>query len=153
MLPDIDPGTTTLKELGLTFSQARVYLATAKLGKSKAKDLWRESGVGRQEIYRILDELLKMGLIEKEISTPTQFRAIPVSKGALLLFKQKQKEILDLKAKMMKLVAEDNILKIAESQTSDSQFLILPRKNIMEIRGENSYRNAKKTIEFVAPFR
>jgi sugar-specific transcriptional regulator TrmB len=150
-LLDNDASKETLMELGLTLSQARVYIATAKLGKVKAKDLCEGSGVGRQEIYRILDELLKMGLIEKEISAPTHFRAVPISKGALLLFNRKQEEILDLKIKMMNLASED--LKIWEKQPSESEFLILPRKYLMETRGESSYRNAKKTIEFFAPFK
>ena len=141
----------TLKQLGLTLSQAKVYAAAAKLGKAKAKDLWRESAVGRQELYRILNELSEMGLVDKTISTPTQFSSLPVSKGALMLLSHKQREISELEARIQRIEERNRITQILETQ--ESEFYILPRKQLMEMRAECSYKNAKETIEFFSPFR
>jgi sugar-specific transcriptional regulator TrmB len=107
--------------------------------------------VGRQELYRILDELAELGLVEKEISTPTQFSSLPLSKGALVLLSHKRREISELEAKIQRIEDKNRIIEFSESQ--ESEFYILPRKHLMEKRGECSYRNAKKNIEFFSPFR
>ena len=118
----------TLKELGLTFSQAKVYLAAAKLGRANANDIWKESGVGRQEVYRILSEILELGLIEKEISRPTQFKSVELSKGLKILLNTRRKEATILNAKVRKIIKlnENNSCDTLEKQ--ESQFVILPRK-------------------------
>lgn len=101
----------TLKELGLTLSQAKVYAVAAKLGKAKAKDLWQESGVGRQELYRILNELSELGLVEREISTPTQFISLPLSKGSLVLLSYKRKEVRELETKTKRVMEKTELAK------------------------------------------
>lgn len=142
----------TLKELGLTFSQAKVYLAAAKLGRANANDIWKESGVGRQEVYRILTEILELGLIEKEISRPTQFKPVELSKGLKILLNTKRKEATILNAKVRKIIKQNENNPCDTLKTQESQFIILPRKFLMENRGRYSYRNAKKTIDYLASF-
>lgn len=150
MLLDYNEDIKILEELGLTFSQAKVYFNAAKLGRAKAKDLWKESGVGRQELYRILDQLLEMGLIEKEICVPTQFRSLPLSRGVSLLYNRKRDEVFKLKTETQKIMRKTEKMEIIEAP--ESEFLILPRKYLMENRGKRSYNNAKKSIEFFCPF-
>jgi len=150
MLLDYDEDIKTLIQLGLTLSQARVYVSAARLGKAKAKDLSEESGVGRQELYRILSELFKIGLIEKEISNPTQFIALPLSKGALALFDRKRDEVIQLETKTRVLMCKNNEAQVVEE--SESQLCLLPRKYLMENKGGHSYANAKKCIRFFAAF-
>jgi sugar-specific transcriptional regulator TrmB len=150
-LLDYDDNVKTLEDLGLTLSQAKVYVNAAKLGKAKARDLWEKSGVGRQEIYRILDELLKMGLIEKQISSPSRFQAVPISTGALMLLNRKHEGILKLETEARKLIREKETKEGVEEQ--GSEFFILHRKYVMQNRGEDSYANAEKSVEFFAPFK
>ena len=152
VLLDYNGDLETLKDLGLTFSQARVYLAAAKLGRAKAVDIWKESGVGRQEVYRILSELLELGLIEKEITKPTQFRATSLTKGLKILLNARHKEISALDVKVRK-IKERNKSNINAIGTQEPQFVILPRKYLMENRGQYSYKKAKKNIDFLGSFR
>ena len=149
---DYDDNLETLKELGLTFSQAKVYLAAAKLGRANANDIWKESGVGRQEVYRILSEILELGLIEKEISRPTQFKSVELSKGLKILLNTRRKEATILNAKVRKIIKQNENNSCDTLKTQESQFVILPRKFLMENRGRYSYRNAKKTIDYLASF-
>ena len=44
----------TLVAIGLTSTEAKVYLTLESLGKANAKTIWKNSGVARQDIYRIL---------------------------------------------------------------------------------------------------
>jgi sugar-specific transcriptional regulator TrmB len=52
-----------LKELGLTDSETRVYLALLKLGPSLAGRISRETGIHRRNVYDITERLIKKGLI------------------------------------------------------------------------------------------
>lgn len=137
MLLEYDDDIKTLKELGLTLSQAKVYIAAAKLGKAKAKDLWEKSGVGRQELYRILNELFDAGLIQKDISTPTNFLAVPFSKGVLILLNRRRNEVFELERKSELIMLRNPASELKEAEPS--QFCILSRKHLMEDKGKSSY--------------
>lgn len=52
-----------LKEMGLTDSETRVYLALLKLGPSLAGRISRETGIHRRNVYDITERLIKKGLI------------------------------------------------------------------------------------------
>jgi sugar-specific transcriptional regulator TrmB len=59
-----DEEVQTLTCLGLTLCQARVYLALARSGMSTAKTISKVSKVTREDIYRIMPTLQKLGLVE-----------------------------------------------------------------------------------------
>ncbi|MDP3027627.1 MAG: helix-turn-helix domain-containing protein [Nanoarchaeota archaeon] len=52
-----------LKELGLTDSESKVYLALLELGPSLAGTISRKTGIHRRNIYDITERLVKKGLI------------------------------------------------------------------------------------------
>ncbi len=86
-----------LKDLGLSSSQGRVYIALLKLGPdSKATTISKFSKVPRQDIYRVLEELNQVGVVEKIISRPIKYCAIPIRKAVSLLLERKKNYILKL---------------------------------------------------------
>jgi sugar-specific transcriptional regulator TrmB len=58
----------TLTDLGLSLLQAKTYLNLAKLGKANVQTIAKASNVARQDIYRVMPKLQKLGLAEKFIS-------------------------------------------------------------------------------------
>ena len=60
-----DENTDLLLGLGLTLNQAKVYLAVIKLEKTTVGQVANFSKVRREDVYRILPSLEKMGLIER----------------------------------------------------------------------------------------
>jgi sugar-specific transcriptional regulator TrmB len=81
---------TFFTSLGLTQNQTKIYLALLKLGmESTAASLFQVSGVSRQDIYRVLLELEKLGIIEKVIAKPNRFRAIPPANAFSFLIGEK----------------------------------------------------------------
>jgi sugar-specific transcriptional regulator TrmB len=83
-------GVEVLVGLGLSGRQARVYLATLKLGEGKVQAIAELSGVHRQEIYRLVDGLIELGLVRRNVSVPVTFSATPISEGVRLLLVQKK---------------------------------------------------------------
>ena len=107
--------TRTLEEIGLTRSEALVYLALAELGPSATGKIIDRSGVASSKIYEILNRLELKGLASHAIGSGVKlFEAAPpqriidyISEKGRKIKKEKQKaEILaDLLSSRMKLVS------------------------------------------------
>lgn len=136
-----DEDIQTLTKLGLTVLQARVYLTLAKSGKATIKTISKASEIDRSDIYRIVYKLHELGLVEKMITTPNTFRAVPIREGLPMLLKRKTKEHNEITAKAKKLLQkyEKNSEETA-LQKEECQFILVPKK-------EAARRKFKKAIE------
>lgn len=81
-------GVNIFTQLGLTNRQAEVYLAIVKLEQPTAKSIAQTLQIARAEVYRATPELQKLGLIKKIITTPTAFKATPLSEGISILLQR-----------------------------------------------------------------
>jgi sugar-specific transcriptional regulator TrmB len=87
-----------LSDLGLSHKQAIIYLTLLKLGvDSKAVSIFKFSNVARQDVYRILFELQKIGIVQKIISKPTKFHAVQPRKAVSILLERKTNAMTTLK--------------------------------------------------------
>jgi sugar-specific transcriptional regulator TrmB len=77
-----DENTDLLLGLGLSPNQAKVYQTILKLGSATVGMIAKSSAVRREDVYRILPALERMGLTEKLLGKPAKIRATPVA-GAL----------------------------------------------------------------------
>ena len=71
-----------LMGLGLTPNQAKVYQTILKIGSATVIQIAKSSSVRREDVYKVLPALEKMGLAEKLLGKPALIRATPVA-GAL----------------------------------------------------------------------
>ena len=79
-----------LLDFGLTRNQARVYLAIARLKLATVGQISKVSKVRREDVYRILPKLEKMGLVEKLMGKPSKIRATPVKEALSILIKHEE---------------------------------------------------------------
>ena len=87
-----DENTDLLLGLGLTLNQAKVYLAILKLEKTTVGQVANYSKVRREDVYRILPSLEKMGLVERLLGKPTEIRATLIADSlAFLVAEEKNK--------------------------------------------------------------
>jgi sugar-specific transcriptional regulator TrmB len=123
-----DESIETLMRLGLTFSQARIYLVLVESGESSVKTISQKSGVDRAEVYRKMPSLLKSGLAEKVLGIPIRFKAAPLPDGLNFLLKQENTEHIELQKKVTKLA--DNFKENNERtvQEIEHQFVVVPGK-------------------------
>ena len=82
----------TLQNVGLSLVQARVYLNLAKIGTANIKTIALLANVARQDTYRIMAALEKMGLVERIIAQTTMFTATPIREGLTRILENKKKE-------------------------------------------------------------
>jgi sugar-specific transcriptional regulator TrmB len=153
-LASVELGEKTLRELGLTLSQARVYLALVKSGKhSTAKAVSVFSKVARQDVYRTLTELRDLSLVEKVIGNPTLFRAIPLQETIAILMERKNQrthELLVEATELIKLFAVDDVSK---PHQENHQFILIPKKEALIRRIKKVVEGAQKSILIISPWR
>lgn len=133
--------------LGLTFSQANLYLIILKIGRANGKTIAKFSGVARQEVYRILCELQESGLIEKIIAKPYEFRAVPLKDGLSSLLEQKAEEYREARKKTKILLEK---FKGKEEEIFEEYVLtLIPKREAIITRIGNELRNAQQSVDFV----
>src|SRR5271157_5881825 len=106
-----DENTDLLLGLGLTLNQARVYLAILKLEKTTVGQVAKFSKVRREDVYRVLPSLEKMGLIERLMGKPTEIRATLISDSlnSLVMEEKNRSEerLSDMRSRVQKLSLKD----------------------------------------------
>jgi sugar-specific transcriptional regulator TrmB len=127
---DQDEGIAILVGLGLTTSQAMVFLTLSRLGKATAKAITESSQLARQEVYRILSELRDKGLVEKIIAKPTKYRLVSIENALDILLQRKKEENFELDKKTTLLLNYcKHIRNEAESKREEANdMVIVPKK-------------------------
>lgn len=138
-----------LTDFGLTVTQAKAYLCLISLKQSNASHLAKYSEVPRQDIYRILSELFDLGLVEKVVKVPNEFRAISANKCVALLVKRQKRRINELKNQAIENLCINDLVTL-EEQISYSTIIVQKREaTLMHI--EELLSSVEKTIFFLSP--
>ena len=88
----LDAAIRNLQDLGLTYTQARVYLAVLRRSPCTFSIISKLTGIARSEIYRETAHLEQAGLVEKSLGRPTIIKAMPVTIALQNLVEYKTKE-------------------------------------------------------------
>ena len=153
-MASIENGEKTLRELGLTLPQARVYLALVKLGThSSVKAISTYSKVARQDVYRTLTELRELSLVEMIIGNPASFKAVPLQQSATFLMERKNQKIRVLMAEATELFALLAKEKEAKTHQENYQFVLIPKREVIISRMKKAIEASKKNILVITPWR
>ena len=142
-----------LQDLGLTSTQARVYLALCKFGMLDTKQIAKCALMSRQDVYRILQNLENLGLVEKTISRPVRYKAVPADKGLPPLLKRKKKEAVKLEIDFQVLLK--NFKKNSRAQLHEAHFqtIIVPGKKALLLKIEKIIGEAQDSLCTLGSFR
>jgi len=131
-----------LLKLGLTELQAKTYLTLAALKKAEVKKISARANIARQDVYRIIRSLEEQGLVEKIISSPNLYKAIPLTEGTSMLFQKRTDEHAKL---------QESLKMLSDSQTEDlntkfqednSEFLIVSERKRFVLNVEKTIAGA-----------
>jgi sugar-specific transcriptional regulator TrmB len=144
-----------LKELGLTLTQAKIYLAILRCNGATAKLISQDTEIAREAVYHTLPSLETIGLITRQLSTPTTYQATSPKKAIYILVKRKKKEYLEVHGKANQVLknlfyyenfenadSDDDSHKILYSIT-DNQ----PTNELME-----AMKKVKHTVDFTTRY-
>lgn len=141
---------STLAELGLSISQAKVYLSLAKSRSLKAHEISSISGVDRPDVYRVLLQLEEAGLVEKIISKPEEFHAISIEKCVSNLIQRRIMKTAELQEKALTLT--QNFKRITENEelAAEFQFILIPNRGAVYAKAEKMIKSVQKIVCFMA---
>jgi sugar-specific transcriptional regulator TrmB len=74
-----------LEELGLSESEAKAYVTVVTLGPSTALEIAREGKLQRTHIYKLMEDLTTLGLVEVTVDKPRRYHASEISHSILTL--------------------------------------------------------------------
>jgi len=146
-----DENTHLLLSLGLSLNQAKVYLAILKLEKTTAGQIAKFSKVRREDVYRLLPALEKMGLIERLMGKPMEIRATPIS-DALSFLVSEEKNKFDKRLKGMRITVQklsNNDWKLPLSE-KESLYILIAEKKAILAKTSGLIRNSKKEVALIA---
>lgn len=138
-----------LMDLGLTYLQAKTYSTLTKLGNSTVKEISAVSNVARQDVYRILPILEKMGLVEKIIANPTMYKAISTKEGFFLLLENKAQEFSEVKQKTMDLIEGFHEKDCKVTLQEEEQFTLVSSKKLHWKKVETEFSKAQNRIDIM----
>jgi sugar-specific transcriptional regulator TrmB len=146
-----DENTDLLIGLGLTLNQAKVYLAILKLEKTTVGQVANFSKVRREDVYRILPSLEKMGLIERLLGKPTELRATRVS-DALSLLVAEEKGKSDERLVGMRGIVQKLSLKDwrQELPKVENIYILIAEKKSIFAKTSDLISNSRKEVALIA---
>jgi sugar-specific transcriptional regulator TrmB len=142
----------SLENLGLSSSQAKVYLALLNAGCSDARTASKFSGVVRQDIYRVLNELIAMGLVRKSLDIPAKFDPVDLEDGLFILYDSKKSELVKLQARVAELLNNTKVKKKPQTLRNDPFFEIQALNVASELCGKEIIDEAKISLKTTLPW-
>jgi sugar-specific transcriptional regulator TrmB len=140
-----------LTDLGLSPRQASVFLVLSRLKSSNARTIATASRQARQDVYKVLDELLQLGLIEKELSTPTKFTTIPIHDACSILLRRKVRNAAYLRRETKVLERNIQAIDVEPVHDEDRNMLLVSEGETIVLRMKKSIENTRKSIDAIAP--
>jgi sugar-specific transcriptional regulator TrmB len=146
-----DENTDLLLGLGLNLNQARIYLAVLKMEKTTVAQAAKFSKVRREDVYRIMPSLEKMGLVERLIGKPTVLRATPISDAlSFLVAEEKTKSddrLAGMRSKVQTLSLKDWRQPLPGEE---SIYILIAEKKAVLAKTSGLIRNSRKEVSLIA---
>jgi sugar-specific transcriptional regulator TrmB len=134
-----------LESFGFTVNQAKVYLSIVQSGKTRVGRISKGTQLHRQDIYKLLPKLEKMGLITKTIDRPFMIEAIPIDKALDTLISKERKKanekISHLENNLKDVV---NSLQEQPRTKEETRFTLLTTDETIRNRGCLTFKKIKK---------
>jgi sugar-specific transcriptional regulator TrmB len=107
-----------LVSLGLTRTEAKIYVYLAKRGAQKGRNIRKALRLTKQQLYPSLRNLQKKGIVSSTLEHPARFSAIPFEKVLDLFIRAKIEETKQLQQSKEEILSKWQIIDVAETEAS-----------------------------------
>jgi HTH-type transcriptional regulator, sugar sensing transcriptional regulator len=153
LMRDKETDIKTLVDLGVSRTQAKIYLALIERGTSTIRVAAIIAGVARPDTYRAMLELKEAGLVETILGSPAMYKPIPLQETISILMAKKQKEMALIKENSAKLLeGYENKIGCNDS-LSGSEFVLVPKGVTCVKKCVLAIENAKSSIDIMTSFK
>jgi sugar-specific transcriptional regulator TrmB len=131
----------TIVKLGLSISQAKIFLTLICMGAANAKQICQTVKMDNADVYRHLEALQKKGLVEKVLKFPYEYKAIALNESLKILMKEKDEEDRRIQRKAKALLKN---LTMTPIQEKDFKLSIIPQKIAAKRFVTTEHKNMKE---------
>ena len=96
---------SALTSLGLSETDAKVYINLTMKGSAKARDIVNDLGINKRQIYRSLKTLEQKEIILVLATHPAEFSALPFEEVLDMLIELKKEQAKDVKKRRKELIS------------------------------------------------
>jgi sugar-specific transcriptional regulator TrmB len=144
----------TLSDFGLTSNQAKAYLVLVQLGIASIREISKMSQIRREEIYRMLPDLERLGLIEKILGKPIKVKATPINVALSLLIEREkqlnQDRLSSLIEKKETVITDFNSKKfLPKFVAKEANFSLIKLRDAVLVKGANMLDSAQKEMNII----
>lgn len=136
----------TLNELGLSFTEAKIYLTLLKNGILAAKEIAQSSSVARPHIYEALEKLMEKGLVTRILTTPETFEPIPFEECISTLMQRRLTKTAELQEKTLTMMKKNIYQTFVSGQKAGIDFKIIPKKDSLYKKSEKMINETSECI-------
>jgi sugar-specific transcriptional regulator TrmB len=142
-----------LSDFGFTVNQAKVYLSIVQSGLTCVSKISESTQLHRQDIYKILPKLEKIGLVTKTIDRPFLIEVIPVEKALDSLVSTERKKanerISRLEANLKELLNAIREQQERREPLEEARFVLLKTDDQIKNIADLTFENTKKECDLV----
>jgi sugar-specific transcriptional regulator TrmB len=124
----------TLRDLGLTRLDSKVYIYLSKKGPHKGKDISIALKIQKQQLYRSLKKLQSKAVVSCTIEHPARFSAVPFESVLDLFIKAKLEEAQVIQQEKSELVSSWKAIQSAALPDVSARFMVIEGRNIVYSR-------------------
>ena len=128
-----------LKNFGLAEKEAEVYIFLAKRGTLKSGQIAKQLKINKGQVYRILSNLKKKGVVEATLEFPTRFTAVSLDNVINSFLKYRREEISLVEKTKEDLLRDWDKISKTEVELTSEKFTVM----------EGSKKIFRKIIEMV----
>ncbi len=140
-----------ITDFGFTVNQAKVYLSIVQSGKTRVGKISKNTQLHRQDIYKLLPKLEKMGLITRTIDKPFMIEALPVEKALRSIITKEKNHSEQRFARL-----ESHLKEVAQAiqqqpeVNDEASFMLLTTDEAMENRSDLTFKRRPKIFLIVS---
>ena len=140
-----------MHRLGLTVLEAKVYTTLITFEKGHVKEIARSLNIANCEVYRAISSLERLGLVEKLLTQPTTFKAIPIEETAKILLQNKTAEYAELQKGIERLISNFHWINSKNNSLEEKEKnIVISNGKIVGKRLIHQLNTAQKSFETIS---
>jgi sugar-specific transcriptional regulator TrmB len=142
-----------LMNLGLTLLQAKTYLALVKFESADVQTIFKASKIARQDVYRVMPSLQKLGLAQEIIGKPMLYRPTPLKQGYSLLLENQSQKHIELEKQAKDVIKNLDDLEVQMVRERDPQFMINHSEQLLTKWFDELIHSTQETLDVMCGWR
>jgi len=144
----------TLVYFGLSINQAKIFLALKPKKFLTANEIRKTSNTPRQDVYRNLNKLYELGLVEKALGRPVRFKSVLIENGISFLVERKKQEMENMQFQANQVIENYKSNNNNHNfQEFDPHFVIIQKKEASIAKRLEEIDSAQRSLDFISSWK